>query len=481
VLFNSIQFLVFFPMVLALYFTVPQRMRWMVLLSASFYFYMVFIPKFVLILVFVILIDYIAGLLIERSHGFTRRLWLILSLVCNIGVLGFFKYFNFISTNVGHVLSLLGMDAAILKLDVPLPVGLSFHVFQSMSYTIEVYRGNQKAERHLGIYSLYVMFFPQLVAGPIERPQNLIQQFKERHFCTLNNLMLGLSLALWGFFKKLVIADRLAPVVDAIYAAPGDYGGAQLLMATYAFAIQIYCDFSGYSDIAIGIACMMGIRLMTNFERPYFSKSISEFWRRWHISLSTWFRDYVYVPLGGNRVRRSRWYLNLMIVFLLSGLWHGASWTFVVWGGIHGAYLIFGVQTQTTRDRIYQGLGFSPEHVGVRFWRICITFHLVAFAWIFFRAQNFGQALDVIGGIAMWRPQADFYAGIPHLKEFSFAVAALMAMEVFHWFQRQRKLQGLDKLQSKVSWRLFPAYASLALIILCFGKYTSQSFIYFQF
>jgi alginate O-acetyltransferase complex protein AlgI len=189
----------------------------------------------------------------------------------------------------------------------------------------------------------------------------------------------------------------------------------------------------------------------------------------------------VYVPLGGNRVRRSRWYLNLMIVFLLSGLWHGASWTFVVWGGIHGAYLIFGVQTQTTRDRIYQGLGFSPEHVGVRFWRICITFHLVAFAWIFFRAQNFGQALDVIGGIAIWRPQADFYAGIPHLKEFSFAVAALMAMEVFHWFQRQRKLQGLDKLQSKVSWRLFPAYASLALIILCFGKYTSQSFIYFQF
>ncbi|MEO6135767.1 MAG: MBOAT family O-acyltransferase, partial [Ginsengibacter sp.] len=302
---------------------------------------MAFVPVYIFILFFTIIIDYIAGIVIENSNNKKRKTFLVLSIIANVGVLAFFKYYNFFTDNFNDLLYSLNIHTySVPILDIILPIGLSFHTFQAMSYTIEVYRGKQKAERHFGIYSLYVMFYPQLVAGPIERPQNLIHQFKEKHSFSSQNLLDGLRLMLWGFFKKLVIADRLSQYVDIVYNNPNDYHYLNLIIATILFSIQIYCDFSGYSDIAIGAAKSMGFHLMTNFNRPYFSKNIQEFWKRWHISLSTWFKDYLYISLGGNRVGIKRMYLNVAIVFLLSGFWHGANWTYIIWGALHTVFII---------------------------------------------------------------------------------------------------------------------------------------------
>ena len=331
-LFNSINFIFFFIIVTFLYFALKHKYRWFLLLGSSCYFYMAFVPIYILILGFTIVIDYFAGIFLETSRGKKKRLFLLASLIANIGVLCIFKYYNFLNTNLSILLHGAGYQNPIPYLSILLPIGLSFHTFQAMSYTIEVYRGNQKAERNFGIYALYVMFYPQLVAGPIERPQNLIHQFYEKHTFDYSRVVAGLKLMLWGLFKKIVIADRLAIYVNAVYNNPTHHSGITLILATVFFAFQIYCDFSGYSDIAIGAAKIMGFKLMTNFNRPYFSRNISEFWKRWHISLSTWFKDYLYISLGGRRVSIPRWYFNLLFVFLVSGLWHGANWTFLIWG-----------------------------------------------------------------------------------------------------------------------------------------------------
>ena len=332
-LFNSIPFLVFYPVVTLLYFILPQRWRWAILLAASATFYMAFVPSYILILFFTILVDYNAGLWIERSAGHRRRFFLVLSLVANIGVLAFFKYFNFMNANLRELAHFLHWNYPVPLLQILLPIGLSFHTFQSMSYTVEVYRGRQAAEKHLGILALYVLFYPQLVAGPIERPQNLIHQFREVHRFDEDVFLSGVRLMLWGLFKKCVIADRLALYVSQVYDHPFQYRGLPLLVATVFFSVQIYCDFSGYSDVAIGSARSMGFRLMQNFNRPYGADSVPEFWRRWHISLSTFFRDYLYIPLGGNRTAPARWCSNIMLTFLISGLWHGAAWNYILWGG----------------------------------------------------------------------------------------------------------------------------------------------------
>ena len=301
-LFNSIHFIVFFIVVTSAYFALPYKYRWVLLLSASCYFYMAFVPVFILILVFTIIVDYFAGIFIEQSDGKKRKLFLIASLIANIGVLVVFKYYNFMNENFTFLLKGFALENPLPFLKILLPIGLSFHTFQAMSYTIEVYRGNHKAERHFGIYALYVMFYPQLVAGPIERPQNILGQFYEKHDFDYDRVVNGLRLMLWGFFKKIVIADRLAVFVNEVYNQPNEYNGGAIWLSTFFFAIQIYCDFSGYTDIARGAARVMGYELLLNFNRPYFATSIKEFWSRWHISLSTWFRDYLYIPLGGNRV-----------------------------------------------------------------------------------------------------------------------------------------------------------------------------------
>ncbi len=342
-LFNSLQFVLFYIVVTILYFQLRHRGRIWLLLLASSYFYLVFKPIYILILLVTIVVDYFAGIWIAKTEGKKRKWLLILSLISNIGFLAFFKYWNFLNNNLTILLGLMGIHNPLPDYALELPIGLSFHTFQAMSYTIEVYRRNQKPEKDFIIYSLYVMFYPQLVAGPIERPQNLLPQFHTNIKYNFENLKAGLMMMAWGLFKKVVIADRLSVMVDYCYDNPTSFSGLTLLVATIFFAFQIYCDFSGYSDIAIGAARTMGFKLMTNFDAPYLSKSISEFWRRWHISLSTWFKDYLYIPLGGNRVGEMRLYINYLIVFTVSGLWHGAAWTFIIWGFLHGFYLVFAI------------------------------------------------------------------------------------------------------------------------------------------
>ncbi len=399
-LFNSLEFLIFFPVVTALYFALPSvRGRQWLLVVASTGFYMAFIPQYALILYGTIVVDYFAGLQIERSKGRHRRAWLMASIVANIGSLAVFKYYNFFIANTNDILSSLHSGSHLPVMELTLPVGLSFHTFQAMSYTIEVYRGNQKAERSFLVYALYVMFYPQLVAGPIERPQNIIHQLKEKKAFDAGRVVHGFRFMLWGFFKKAVVADRLALVVNGVYGAPAQRSGPILAVATIAFAIQIYADFSGYSDIALGVAEVMGVHLMTNFRQPYCSQSVSEFWGRWHISLSTWFRDYLYIPLGGNRVGSLRRVLNLMVTFLVSGLWHGASWTYVVWGGLNGAFLVVeGLISPRLRSR-------SPPGV-LAAGRVLITFTAICVTWVFFRATTLHDAWVILTrlpvGMSAW-------------------------------------------------------------------------------
>lgn len=473
-LFNSIEFVIFFIVVTGLYFLLNHRYRWILLLISSCYFYMAFVPVYILILGFTIVIDYFAGILIEGSTGKRRKSWLVVSLIANIGVLAIFKYYNFINDNITALLYGVGQSNPIPYLNILLPIGLSFHTFQAMSYTIEVYRGHQKAERHFGIYSLYVMFYPQLVAGPIERPQNLLFQFYKEHKFEYSRVISGLQLMLWGFFKKLVIADRLAVYVDSIYNNADYHNGPTLIVATIFFAFQIYCDFSGYSDIAIGSAKVMGFDLMTNFKRPYFSSSISEFWSRWHISLSTWFRDYLYISLGGNRVSIPRWYFNLFIVFLISGLWHGANWTYIIWGALNGLYLVFALVRARYIDAFFQNNINLPSPL-VKGLNILVTFALICFSWIFFRAASFQDASLII--TKMVTTGGSVFVSNAFLFLYCIlAIILLMGIEL----RQELKGQILFFKSDRLILRNL-SYIFLILLILLIGVFDGGQFIYFQF
>lgn len=483
-LFNSLHFLLFFIIVTSLYFALPHNRRWLLLLISSCYFYMAFVPIYIIILGGTIVIDYFAGIFIEKSEGKRRKLFLVASLVANIGVLAVFKYYNFINENLSFLLHGFGVSNPIPYLSILLPVGLSFHTFQAMSYTIEVYRGHQKAERHFGIYSLYVMFYPQLVAGPIERPQNMLHQFREKYDFDYDRVMSGLRLMAWGLFKKVVIADRLAIAVDTVFNNPEQHNSLSLIIATVFFTFQIFCDFSGYSDMALGAARIMGFKLMTNFDKPYQSKSVHEFWKRWHISLSTWFKDYLYITLGGNRVTVPRWYLNLFIVFLVSGLWHGANWTFVIWGALHGFYLVFGLITQKYRDRFNQLLRIDK----VPTISTISTFILVAFAWIFFRANSVDSAFYIV---------KHMFTGIPDVvhqlvnnqpvlesmglkkNDFALSILLIIFLETVHYVQSKKSLS--DIFVQKPAYVRWAVYYGVILAIIFLGVFENRQFIYFQF
>lgn len=469
-LFNSLSFVVFYILVTSAYFIIPHRYRWLLLLVASCYFYMAFVPVYILILGFTIVIDYFAGLYIEKSKGKTKKIFLILSLLANIGILAIFKYYNFINDNISSVLGNFNYQNPIPYLNILLPIGLSFHTFQAMSYTIEVYRGNQKAERHFGIYSLYVMFYPQLVAGPIERPQNILPQFHKKQSFDYENIVSGLKLMLWGFFKKLVVADRLSIYVDSVFSHPSSHNGTTVAIASIFFAIQIYCDFSGYTDIAIGCARTMGIKLMKNFNRPYFSKSIKEFWSRWHISLSTWFRDYLYIPLGGNRVKVPRMYINLLIVFTLSGIWHGASYNFIIWGFLHGTFLILA----NVFDNLKKSMGVKYELPS--FINIGVTIILVSITWIFFRANTFNDAITMLTNLKTFG-QAPFTGGINNMAHCIFAILLLFSIE----FKMEYFPSVLNLFNHPKMWVRYSSMATLVFIILLFGVFSGGQFIYFQF
>ena len=479
-LFNSIQFLIFFTIVTTLFFVLKHKYRWMMLLLASCIFYISFIPIYIIILAVLILIDYTAGIYIEKSSGKKRKLFLLISILSTATVLFIFKYFNFFNANLSQLASFIHWNYSIGALYLILPVGLSFHTFQSLSYVIEVYMGRQKAEKNLGIYSLYVMFYPQLVAGPIERPQNLLHQFYEEHKFDITKFVEGLQLMLWGFFLKIVIADRLAPIVNAVYNNIHAYTGIPLIISTYFFAFQIFCDFAGYSIIAIGCARVMGFKLMDNFKRPYFSKSIAEFWRRWHISLSTWFKDYVYIPLGGNRVSKARNIMNIMIVFLISGLWHGAAWTFLIWGGLHGLYRVISIKTDNFRKKFCDFIRLSRFPKIHTLIKIFITFNLAALGWIFFRANNLSDAFYVITHLfKSWN--LDFLKDNLVFGKTSLIMIffLILFMESVHYIQEKRGVRNF--------WSRIPPYLRMIiyiifiLIILLFGIFGNTQFIYFQF
>jgi alginate O-acetyltransferase complex protein AlgI len=480
-LFNSIEFLLFFTIVTGGYFVLPHRFRWLWLLLASCLFYMFFVPIYILILGFTIVVDYFAGRLIEQSEGGRRRFFLVVSLIVNIGVLAFFKYFNFLNDTITVFLHGINWHNPIPSLKILLPIGLSFHTFQAMSYTIEVYRKKQSAERHLGIYALYVMFYPQLVAGPIERPQNLLPQFREKHIFDYERVTSGLKLMAWGLLKKVVIADRLAILVDRVYDHSDEFNGFSLMLATVCFAYQIYCDFSGYTDMAIGAAKVMGFKLMRNFDRPYSSKSIQEFWQRWHISLSTWLRDYLYIPLGGNRVSTVRHGFNLLLVFLLCGLWHGASWTFVVWGALHGFYRLVEIVTQKKRLKLC--LWLDRNHLS--FLSIATTFVLISFAWIFFRANSLHHAWSILEKMAL--TFLDLFQGqLPAFQNMGFSfsnvllsIALIIGLEFIQkGFQTGFIHRVLQQKSAVLRWSL---YYVLLLMIIFMGVFEHRQFIYFQF
>ncbi len=486
-LFNSVAFAFFFPIVAGLYFLLPHRFRWGLLLGASCGFYMWFRPEYVLILGFTIVVDYFAGLWIERMEGVQRRWALGASLAANVGVLAVFKYWNFAQTNLGAAAHAFGWNYPVPLLEMALPIGLSFHTFQAMSYTIEVYRGNQRAERHFGIYALYVMFFPQLVAGPIERPQNLLHQFREKHTFDPARAAGGLRLMAWGLFKKICVADRLSVLVNSVYADPRHESGPWLVLATLFFALQIYCDFSGYSDIAIGSARVLGFTLMKNFNRPYEARSVGEFWRRWHISLSTWFRDYVYVPLGGNRVSDLRRFSNLLVVFLLSGLWHGAKWTYVIWGGLHGLFLVMGMATKAWRDRLRTPLAPWIGDRAMAAWQRTCVIGLVCIGWVFFRAASLRDALDVFAGMSrgwagFWQPSS-FNSTLWRLGygrlDFAVAFALIGIVMLVHRLERQGPVGvWLDR---QPGWRRWTLYYAVTAAIFWLAPGSGDQFIYFQF
>lgn len=483
-LFNSVHFLFFFIVVTSLYFALPYNKRWVLLLISSCYFYMAFVPIYILILGFTIVIDYFAGIYIEGATGKKRKLFLTISLIANIGVLAVFKYYNFINENLSFLLKGFGVENPIPYLSILLPIGLSFHTFQAMSYNIEVYRGNQKAERHFGIYSLYVMFYPQLVAGPIERPQNLLHQFRDKFDFDYSRVTSGLRLMAWGLFKKVVIADRLAAAVDTVYNNPTHYNSLSLTIATVFFSFQIFCDFSGYSDMALGAAKIMGFELMKNFDAPYRSKSVSEFWRRWHISLSTWFKDYLYISLGGNRVSVPRWYFNLFIVFLVSGLWHGANWTFIIWGALHGFYLVFALVSNGFRQKWAAILRLDR----LPFLPVLTTYLLVAFAWIFFRANNVKSAFYIIKHIFTGIPDV-FHKLLTHqnilepmgLSKFNFVLSLLLILflETVHYVQSKKDIPLL--FVQKPTYVRWAVYVALIASIMFWGFFENRQFIYFQF
>lgn len=475
-LFNSFNFLFFFIIVTTLFFLTPYRMRWLLLLISSCYFYMAFIPIYILILGFTIVVDYIAGIYIENAKGKRRKLFLIFSLIANIGVLAVFKYYNFLNENLSFLMHGFGLANPIPYLAILLPIGLSFHTFQAMSYTIEVYRGHQKAERHFGIYSLYVMFYPQLICGPIERPQNLLHQFREKYDFEYDRVAEGLKLILWGFVKKLVIADRLAIYVNPVYNNPEHHNGMTLLLATIFWSIQLYCDFSGYSDIAIGVAKIMGFKLMTNFNRPNLAKNVAEYWKRWHISLSTWFKDFLYISLGGNRVSIPRWYFNLLLVFLISGLWHGANWTYIIWGGLNGFYFVFAIITKKFRRNVNAITGIEKLPKLNQFIQILTTFLLLSFARIFFRANNVSDAFIIIKKISTFK-------GPIFVRNPSMIIYPILSIFLLYFIElKQEYYKGDFSFFYNRSWIVRNlSYTALIILLLLFGVFDGGQFIYFQF
>jgi alginate O-acetyltransferase complex protein AlgI len=490
--FTSVAFLIFFPLIVAAYYACPPRFRWAVLLAASCYFYMMFVPQYILVLFFLIGTDFFLAQRMEGAKGKSKHAYFIAGLASNLAVLFVFKYFNFFNANISELAQFLHWNYSVDVLRLALPLGLSFHTFQSISYLVEVYRGKYPAERHLGVYSLYVMFFPQLIAGPIERPAHLLPQLKKPMNFDLSRAWSGLRLMAWGFFKKLVVADRLGISVSYIYANYAHLGALSVIAAMVFFAFQLYADFSGYTDIARGSARVLGIGLVRNFEQPYFSRSIAEFWRRWHISLSSWFRDYFYFPLvySVRRMSIAWFYAAIIITFLVTGLWHGAGWTFIVMGALFGCYIVAGLLTKKIRDAFVERSGlknFPRTHAVLQ---TLMTFCLVSIAWVFFRSPDLSVAVGFLRRLfAGWNVSPvqfiENYFQHPFLalgfgrSDLMIVLGGIAVLLIAEYIQQKQPLSLLLGRQPVIV-RSF-LYSSLCLAIILLGLYATNPFIYFQF
>jgi alginate O-acetyltransferase complex protein AlgI len=478
--FNSLQFALFFILSVSIYFMLPPRHRWWFLLAASYYFYMSWKIEYGLILAGSTLVTYLGGLQMARcNHPARKKRMLVGCLLINVGALFFFKYFNFFSRSLADVLQTWDMTASMPTLKLLLPVGISFYIFQSTGYVVDVYRGRTKPEKHLGSYALFVAFWPQVLSGPIGRANQLLPQLKASPAFSYSLAVEGLRLMLWGLFKKVVIADTLAIYVSRVFDHMGQYQGFPLIIAAAFYSVQIYCDFSGYTDMARGAARVMGVDLMENFRRPYFARSFRDFWQRWHISLSTWFRDYVYIPLGGRRVAQWRWYYNLMVTFLLSGLWHGANWTFVVWGALHGGFIVLEYATGGFQQRIADRLCANRESIWHKSIQVGITTFLVGIAWIFFRADSISDAWYVIRHMFLL-DAAQLGISVVGATVFGLSLLLITILVVVDLKERRMRLYTI--LQRWPIWLRWAAYTTAGwavAIVTVVG--VKQEYIYFQF
>ncbi|NJM14535.1 MAG: MBOAT family protein [Bacteroidales bacterium] len=476
-LFNSMQFVFFLPVVIVFFYALPGKYRNIMLLAASYYFYMCWKAEYLVLIVFSTLIDYYCGIQIHKQKtAGLKKLFLMASLVSNLGLLFSFKYFNFFNESLRQVFHALNLFYDVPSFNVLLPVGISFYTFQTLSYSISIYKGQEVPERNFITFALYVTFFPQLVAGPIERSQNLVPQLKKTQAFSYLNVSEGLRQVLWGFFKKLVVADRLAVYANTVFNNPGMHNGTTFLVANLFFAIQLYCDFSGYSDIAIGSARLMGIRLLENFRRPFFSKSIGELWRRWHMTLNNWFRDYVYIPMGGNRVSTPRWYTNILIVWLISGLWHGAGWNFVIWGGLNGLFIVMSIALAPVGDYFSRRLGINKTTWWQTTLQVAITFLLFYSTKFFFRANSAQDAFTIIHKV--FAQQGAMFIGNP--ANFIYSIMAIVMLFSVEWLIEYRQEKISLYLRDKWYARHM-VYALAIAIIFSIGVFDSSQFIYFQF
>lgn len=496
-LFNSIEFLLFFPAVVLLYYAIPGRLRMYWLLVTSYAFYMCWNPTYALLLLLSTLVTFGSGLLIGRAMQrreagkrvlVHEKAWIALSFAINLGILFFFKYFGFVVDNINAVRASMGLAAVKPGFDVLLPVGISFYIFQALSYTMDVYRRQVRVEKNFFRYATFVSFFPQLVAGPIERSSHLLTQFDEPHRFSFSAVRDGLLMMVWGFFQKIVIADRAAIVVNQVFNYSSYYSGLELLVAMLLFAVQVYGDFAGYSCIAIGAAQVMGFDLMENFRRPYFATSVADFWRRWHISLSTWFRDYLYIPLGGNRKGKVRRYLNIMIVFLCSGLWHGAAWNYVIWGALNGLYQVIGSLLKPLRQKLMRRCGMRTDTFSHRLLQMLTTFVLIDIAWVFFRANTVSDAFGILRRLFVWNPEVLLNGSLLQMGfdtaqwvTLGVSLAVLLAVSVM----QERGIRLRETLGRQEAWLRWTVVIAGVLSVLVLGIYgpgfDAAAFIYFQF
>ncbi|MDO5573930.1 MAG: MBOAT family O-acyltransferase [bacterium] len=487
-LFNSVAFAFFMPIVFFIYWALPHRYRWMALLAANCWFYMSWEPKYIIVILLTTVVSYFGAIGIEGAKNTSRKKWiLVLGTLVTLSFLLVFKYTDFALSSVWKVLQLFAVPVQKTTLNLVMPIGISFYTFQMVGYLADVYTGKLKAERHFGHYALFVTFFPNILSGPIERAANMLPQFKKEKKFHYDDAAYGMRLILLGFLKKLIFADSMSRYVDNVFNHTEGASGLAFVIAIILFTFQIYCDFSGYSDIAIGVARLLGIRLMDNFKQPYYAASVREFWQRWHISLSTWFRDYVYIPLGGNRVSKARKNLNLLLTFLTSGLWHGANWTFVLWGGIHGLYQIientiksaWKKRKKTTSETSAASQGHSKlVHIA----QTILTFCLVAYAWMFFRANSITDAIYITTHLFQGYDitQALLDAGMTHLSIIKTLLAIIVLMVYDYFSLKHDLLIKIEKLKLPFRWLIY-IIVTVLIIVLSLHNGVKQEFIYFKF